>query len=412
MRRFYKNAKHWDVPDNKRRLLACLAVPCFALIAFAANSSAQDRLYASPEFEGGNHFRPSEFAEVELPVALGGFCPVTLRNKHEWMAGHQRQMLVYDGQIYWFASARERGIFAASPTHYAPVLGGDCVVTLADTGERLLGKLEYAIEHSGRLYMFASRQNREQFQSNPKAYLRADLANDGFCLVSEIDSDKQIAGMPETTVMVDGMRYMFAGDYQRRKFAANIRHYGVERHLLTRPANGAPELRVSQTPSGSNKKEEAKPLKDESAHEVADASFAMDGYCPVTIHQRNIWVRGSLQFQSEYQGRTYLLSGEAEKNRFELSPTKFAPVMGGDCVVSKIDDGLQAAGSIYFAVFDPKSKQMYLFAGADQKAAFNKSPQRYIKLLKASEAGAGEEVPSATGNSQQTPAQPEAQGSQ
>lgn len=379
---------------------------CLSLAVFPANCLAQERMYASPEFEGGSEFSPSEFEQVELPVALGGFCPVSLRNKHQWVEGLQRQMLVYDGQIYWFASARKRGIFAASPTSYAPVLGGDCAVTLAESGERILGKLEFAIEHAGRLYMFASKQHREQFQSNPDAYDRADLANDGYCLVSQIDSDKRVAGMPETTVMVDGMRYMFAGDYQRRKFAVNLHRYGVKRHLLVRPAEDTPVHRARPAKSEADTTEKAKPLDGETESEVTDADFAMDGYCPVTIHQRNIWVRGSFQYQAEFQGKLYLLAGEAEKKRFEMSPEEFAPAIGGECVVSKVDDGQEVPGSIYHAVFDPESKRMFLFAGADQKTAFNKSPQRYMNLIKAAKRGASEGDTSADeGAPQATPTQ-------
>ncbi len=363
--------------------LVAVGAICLMFAVLPANSLAQERLFASPNFENGNRFAPSQFDDVELPVALGGFCPITLRDKHQWFPGRQQLLVVFDGQIYWFASERERAIFAASPTDYAPVLGGDCAVTLAETGERELGKLEFAVEHAGRLYMFTSEQRRQQFQSNPDAYTRSDLANDGFCLVSEVEEERQIAGMPETTVMVDGLRYMFAGDFQRRKFAADIRRYGVERHLKIR----SPDAQQFSAQSESGFTSDAEPLDEAPAETEPEMTFVMDGYCPVTLQQRNIWVRGRSQYRFKYEGKIYLLAGDAEKNRFMISPEKFAPALGGDCVVSKIDDSLQVPGSVDYAVFHQQSSRMFLFAGPDQKAAFTENPERYIKLAKVSAYG-------------------------
>ncbi|MCH8855255.1 MAG: hypothetical protein IIA03_03190, partial [Proteobacteria bacterium] len=59
-----------------------------------------------------------------------------------------------------------------------------------------------------------------------------DLAHAGKCLVSQVDQGRDVTGLPETVAVVNGLRYHFAGAYQRGLFAANMAHYGVRRELL------------------------------------------------------------------------------------------------------------------------------------------------------------------------------------
>ena len=180
----------------------------------------------------GKPYLPSDLLDAELPVALGGFSTVALRDNQQWLAGSQHIQLVFDGQIYWFSGERDRDIFAAAPQQYAAVLGGDCVVTYVNSSKRVMGKLEYGLIHARRLYFFAGSGEREEFRSDPSRFANGDLAHEGKCLVSHIDQGRDVTGLPETVAVVNGLRYHFAGAHQRGLFAGQMAHYGVRRELL------------------------------------------------------------------------------------------------------------------------------------------------------------------------------------
>ena len=160
------------------------------------------RLFAQPDLGRENPFAPSKRNNVELPVSIAGFSAVALRDQQQWLPGSPRIQLVFDGQIYWFSDERDRDIFAANPQEYAPVLGGDCVVTYAHTGKRTLGKLEYGLVHARRIYFFSGEAERDQFRSRPQKYANSDLAYEGKCLVSRVDQGLDIVGQPATAAVV------------------------------------------------------------------------------------------------------------------------------------------------------------------------------------------------------------------
>ena len=340
---------------------------------------AQDRLYAEPKLSGANPFLPSEFQNVQLPVAMGGFSVVALRDRQQWVAGQSQFQLIFDGQIYWFAGPRDRDIFAAAAQEYAPALGGDCVVTYVDTGQRTPGKLEFGLIHARRLYFFAGMSEREQFRGNPTHYATGDLAKEGHCLVSQIDEGKIVVGLPETVAIVGGLRYHFAGAHERRLFASDPSHYGVQRMLLSAPyqqtLQSAAPLAVNSDSPGTEKAALPRPKEDSEVPD--DQHYAMEGYCPVSIQQQGIWVHGSYQNHVDYEGKRYLLAGDKEKKLFLENPERYAPVRGGDCLVSKADEGSLTPGSVYHSLI--YEGRLYLFAGPKQVQAFKADPIRYVE---------------------------------
>ena len=53
-----------------------------------------------------------------VPVALGGYCVVSLRDQQQWQPGVDALSVVFDGLRYQFPTARNRDIFAAAPQPY------------------------------------------------------------------------------------------------------------------------------------------------------------------------------------------------------------------------------------------------------------------------------------------------------
>ena len=364
------------------------------------SSGQTGRLYAAPELSGSNPFLPSDHQHLELPVALGGFSAVALRDQQQWFPGSQQIQLVFDGQIYWFAGERDRQIFAAAPQQYAPVLGGDCVVTYVNTGKRSIGKLECGLIHARRLYFFAGSGEREQFRGDRSRYANGDLAHAGKCLVSHVDQGRDVTGLPETVAVVNGLRYHFAGAYQRGLFAANMAHYGVRRELLhvkgDRPVHSlTPKVTNAHSKSQqekANQQKEAKPLPKKAEEEADDHHYVMEGYCAVSIQDKGIWVRGSYQYLVKHEGRKYLLAGEKQKKLFLEDTQRYVPALGGDCIVSLADDGKLVPGSVYHTlIFEGR---LYLFAGPEQERAFKAEPANYVEpAAEVEEAPAENEAP-------------------
>ncbi len=335
-------------------------------------------LVVEPKPQGANPFLPNANRDLRLPLALSGFCAVSLREGQQWVLGSERNQLNFDGQIYWFVGQRQRAIFAASPQRYVPALSGDCVVTFDDLGSRLSGNPQYGILHNQRLFFFRSLDEQEKFRTDPGRYGQVDLANDGQCLVSQIDQQQQLPGLPETTVIVDGLRYLFAGVDQQQKFLLNMRYYGVEKATFRSPkSSGNPPPLLA--PSAVQKKEGlVQQAAPKSLRQADSEKQAMAGYCPVSIREAGVWSLGNPSHRAVFDGQTYLFVGEAEQKQFLLNPHAYLPALAGSCVVSERDKNQRLPGNIYHAA--QYEGRLFLFAGPEKKLAFKASPATYAEV--------------------------------
>jgi YHS domain-containing protein len=372
------------------------------------SNDATGRLFASPDFGQGNPYLISKQNNVDLPVSMAGFSAVALRDHQNWVPGSQRDPLVFDGQIYWFAGQRDRDIFAAAPQQYAPVLGGDCVVSYVSSGKLIMGKIEYGLIHARRIYFFAGASEREQFRNDPSRYANGDLAHDGKCLVSQVDHRQDVAGMPETVAVVNGLRYHFAGAHQRELFAGNMDRYGVKRKLLrakgSRPVHSLNRVAADAEPEDPPLNSPEQPLAKKLAEQTEDHHYVMEGYCPVTLQDQNVWVRGSFRYLVKHDERKYLLAGEKEKLLFQENPGRYVPALGGDCVVTLKEENKLVAGDVKNTVFFQEEEKLYLFAGPDQKKAFLANRSRYLDSTQTlKEPVVGNETPNEPKASEQQP---------
>lgn len=336
---------------------------------------------AEPKSQRANPFLPLSERSVRLPVAVDGYCVVTLRERQEWLRGSEANQRVFDGKLYWFRGQRERVMFATRPRRYVPALNGDCVVTLAEHEIRQRGIPQHGTLHDGRLFFFRSLAEQQKFQANPDRYTQMDLANDGHCLVSQIDAQRKLPGLPETTVIADGLRYRFAGVHQQRKFLANMLAYGVKvpdspqlEETQPRPSNSAPALLTPDASFTMGAAIKTKVPKETSSAPVTNK--AMGGYCPVSIRDAGTWTAGDPRYRFDFDGLTYLLAGEAEQKLFAQNPSDYVPALGGNCVVTELDENRRIPGSIYHA--SQFEGRLFLFAGAEQKRVFDTTtPEKY-----------------------------------
>ena len=104
------------------------------------------------------------------PVALDGFCPVTLVERRAWSPGNVAYGVVHRGRTYLFAGPEQVQKFLANPDAYAPVLSGNDPVLALDNQVSVPGRREYGVFSGSRVYLFANEESRNRFQQNPNRY--------------------------------------------------------------------------------------------------------------------------------------------------------------------------------------------------------------------------------------------------
>jgi YHS domain-containing protein len=159
----------------------------------------------------------------------------------KWVKGDASHHTVFDGKEYLFPSEKELALFLANPGKFAPALGGDCIVCFANTGKRMPGSIQFAVQHAGRVYLFPSEQEKRTFTTNPQKYENLDLAFDGKCAVCAKMTGKAVPGKPEFTAVYQGFRFQFPSDRERQTFVASPEkfvqlHAGTGRPILATTA--------------------------------------------------------------------------------------------------------------------------------------------------------------------------------
>jgi protein disulfide-isomerase len=103
--------------------------------------------------------------------------------------------------------------------------------------------------------------------------------------------------------------------------------------------------------------------------------LGLEGYCPVTLVEKQSWKEGDVRFGAIHHGRTYLFASQAEQQRFLANPDAFSPVMSGDDPVLALDENKSVPGKRKHGVF--YSNRIYLFSSEATLTAFSKNPGRY-----------------------------------
>ena len=107
---------------------------------------------------------------VEVPLALEGFCPVTLCMEERWASGNPAYCTMYQGHIFRFSSLEALTIFAQDPANYIPVAMGEDVVLMADRNKRVEGNRKFGAWFQGRIFLFSSQESLDAFENRPEFY--------------------------------------------------------------------------------------------------------------------------------------------------------------------------------------------------------------------------------------------------
>src|SRR5262245_43921128 len=115
-------------------------------------------------------------AREALPLALDGYCPVTLRMTRGWSSGRNDLTLDHDGQTFRFTSAEKRDEFKRNPQRFAPRLRGCDPVALATNDLAVRGNVKFGALSGGALVLFATAESRATFKKDPARFARLQHA--------------------------------------------------------------------------------------------------------------------------------------------------------------------------------------------------------------------------------------------
>jgi YHS domain-containing protein len=111
--------------------------------------------------------------------------------------------------------------------------------------------------------------------------------------------------------------------------------------------------------------------------------LGLDGFCPVTLVEREKWVKGDPKYGACHRGRTYLFAGPEEQARFldREGYDKYAPALSGYDAVTYAEQGALVDGKRVHGVF--YRGQVFLFADEVTLQHFWTAPERYATAVRA-----------------------------
>lgn len=108
--------------------------------------------------------------------AMGGYDPVALRREGRAVAGAAAIYTYWRGKMWHFASEDNRAVFEANPRAYIPGFDGLCPIALTE-GRPSLGDPLHFVIIGDRIYLTRSETARRRLLADPRAVLMAAKAN-------------------------------------------------------------------------------------------------------------------------------------------------------------------------------------------------------------------------------------------
>lgn len=139
-----------------------------------ASATADSRSGFQPSGAGGQFAAaaPAQ-APATPPIAMDGYCPVSLAEAKDWRKGDRRFGAIHRGRTYLFAGEAEQQRFLENPDQYSPVLSGCDVVKFVEQGTFVDGQRRYGVFVGSHVFLFSDEASRDAFEKNPRHYALA-----------------------------------------------------------------------------------------------------------------------------------------------------------------------------------------------------------------------------------------------
>ncbi|TWU24572.1 thioredoxin domain-containing protein [Bythopirellula polymerisocia] len=160
-----------QVPLNRQPNVANSAVAQSSPTAATSTTPTHVMNPAASQVAKASHIslRP-ELPAGSPPLAFDGYCPVTLRSAHKWVAGDPKFGAIHRGRTFLFTSDEQRQQFFSNPDAYCPVFSGMDPVMLLESNQIVEGSRRFGFEYRGAFYLFASQESMERFKSQPDQF--------------------------------------------------------------------------------------------------------------------------------------------------------------------------------------------------------------------------------------------------
>ena len=113
-------------------------------------------------------------------LLLDGFSPVSLLTDKKWIKGTEEFAVDYEGQWFLLTSAEEIKSFRAKPGDYVPQFMGCDPVLIWESPQvpAIRGVTRFAAFYDDQLYLFATKENRDEFKKSPDRYITTRVVLD------------------------------------------------------------------------------------------------------------------------------------------------------------------------------------------------------------------------------------------
>jgi YHS domain-containing protein len=157
------------------------------------------------------------------PLALAGYCPVSLVRDRKLIIGKAEYTVRHAGWNYRFASLDSSDRFREEPDRFVPAKNGLCAVNQMDRGKARIGNPQWGVVYRNHLFLCASEQDRRRFLEDPDRYAMVDVAEHGFCAHCIRQSGLLVRGDQSHELARNGWRYWFPDASHQEAFLASLR---------------------------------------------------------------------------------------------------------------------------------------------------------------------------------------------
>ena len=135
------------------------------------------RASAAPTAMAPTAMAPSQGPSINPPLALDGFCPVTLTEKQQWVAGDRRWGAIHRGRTYLFSGPDEQRRFFKDPDPLcASRFGQRHHCQPSNRASPVPGQREHGVYFGNRIYLFSSEATLDKFTKNPNQYVNQAMS--------------------------------------------------------------------------------------------------------------------------------------------------------------------------------------------------------------------------------------------
>lgn len=325
--------------------------------------------------------------ESYIPM-LGGDCPVTYLETGQRVPGKFECGTLHRRRLVFFANPAMQQTFAANPEKYEHadlVLNGNSVVSMLDDHKCVPGNPATVLIHRGLRYYFANDFERRKFLKAPGRYDGSgEQVERPNLLMAEVAptraSQTTVAFQQRPTSQLNGFRPTNSDERNGALGAlpamsgycpVSLRQDGT--WVRGQAPHGVAFRDITFLTAGAREQE----LLESDPTEYLPACC---GECAVSLVDRAEHVRGSVFHAAEFDGRLFLFADAGMKAKFKANPAKYAMVdiaAEGFCAVTLVDKEEKVPGVQQFATwYDGKT---YRFAGAAEKAKFLATPEQYAE---------------------------------